>query len=143
MTKRRGTRFSGKSLELGKKYLWRRESIPFLYKYLDIHLGQRIVDVGCRTGFLSRLAAKALKGDGEVLGIERNPQLLRYATRITREAGLDSIASFQRGDATRLKLEDNYAERVICQAVLWTITEPKKAIGEMIRVCPGGDLDRK
>lgn len=139
MTKRRGIRFSGKSLELGKKYMWRRESIPLLYKYLDIHPRQRIVDVGCGTGFLSRLVAKALKGNGEVLGIDRNPQLLRYATRITREAGLDSLVSFQRGDATRLKLEDNYAERVICQAVLWTITDPKKAIGEMIRVCkPGG-----
>jgi len=139
LNKRLGVRFSGKSLELSRKYMWRKEFIPILYKYLDIHPGQTIVDVGCGTGFLTRLVARALKGDGEVIGIDRNERLFQYARRLTREAGLDSIVSFRRGDANKLPFVENFADRVICQAVLWTIRDPKKAVKEMIRVCkPGG-----
>jgi SAM-dependent methyltransferase len=39
----------------------------------------------------------------------------------------------------RLMLNDDFADRVICQGVLWTLTNPRKAVREMIRVCrPGG-----
>lgn len=139
MTKKRGIKFSGEELELGRKYMWRREFIPLLYKYLDIQPGQTIVDVGCGTGFMTRLVARALKGRGEVIGIDRNPQLLAIAKAIAEEEGLDSVVSFQRGDAARLKLRDAYADRVICQAVLWTIKDPGETIGEMSRICkPGG-----
>lgn len=119
--------------------MWRKEFVPLLYKYLDIRPDQRIVDVGCGTGFLTRLAAKGLKGDGQVIGIDRNPQLLRYARQAAKGAGLGSLVSFRQGDATRLPLEDDFADRVICQAVLWTLPDPRRAIREMIRVCrPGG-----
>lgn len=139
LARKRGIKFSGKSLELGRKYMWRKEFVPLLYNYLDIQPGQRIVDVGCGTGFMTRLVARALKGKGEVLGIDRNPQLLVVARETAREEKLDSLVSFERGDATKLKLEDDFADRVICQAVLWTIKDPSRAIGEMTRVCkPGG-----
>jgi SAM-dependent methyltransferase len=119
--------------------MWRKEFVPSLYKYLDIHPGQRIIDVGCGTGFMTRLVAKALKGRGEVLGVDRNPQLLAMARGLAREENLDSIVSFRRGDATKLSLEDDSADRVICQMVLWTLKDPRRAISEMIRVCrPGG-----
>lgn len=136
---KRGIKFSGKSLELGRRYMWRKEFLPLLYKYLDIHPGQRVVDVGCGTGFMTRLVARALKGEGEVFGVDRNPQLLAIARKATKEERLDSLVSFQQGEATKLKLKDNFADRVICQAVLWTLKNPSMAIGEMTRVCkPGG-----
>jgi ubiquinone/menaquinone biosynthesis C-methylase UbiE len=139
MARKRGIRFSGKSLELGRKYMWRDEFVPLLHKYLEIHPGQRIVDVGCGTGFLSRLVARALHGEGMVIGIDRNERLFRFARDATREAGLDPIVSFRKGDANALPLKDNFADRVICQTLLWAMRDPKKAIREMIRVCkPGG-----
>jgi ubiquinone/menaquinone biosynthesis C-methylase UbiE len=139
MPRKRGIRFSGKALELGRKYMWRKEFVPLLYRYLDIHPGQKVVDVGCGTGFMTRLVAEALKGKGEVIGVDRNPQLLSYARKAATEAGLGSLVSFRQSDVTKLDLADDFADRVFCQAVLWAIPDPKKAMREMIRICkPGG-----
>ena len=85
------------------------------------------------------MVAKALKGRGAVLGIDRNPQLLSRARKATDGANLGSIVTFRQGDAKRLPLGNDFADRVVCQAVLWTLADPRKAIREMVRVCrPGG-----
>lgn len=119
--------------------MWRKEFVPLLYRYLDIHPGQKVVDVGCGTGFMTRLVAKALKGEGEVLGIDRDSQLLVYARNAAREDKLSSSISFQKGDATALGLPNGFADRVFCGFMLWSIPEPKAAVREMTRVCkPGG-----
>jgi len=76
-----------------------------------------------------------MKRKGEIIGIDRNPQLLRYARKAAIEAGLESLVSFHQSDAMKLDLEDNFADRVFCQAVLWTMQNPENAIREMIRVC--------
>jgi ubiquinone/menaquinone biosynthesis C-methylase UbiE len=139
MARRHGLRFSGKELELGRKYMWREEFIPLLYKYLDIQAGQRIVDVGCGTGFFTRLMARALDGRGEVIGIDRNPQLLKSARELTHEAKLDSMVTYRKGNAYKLQMQDDFADRVVCQTLLWTLPDPKPAVREMVRVCkPGG-----
>jgi len=139
MARRHGLRFSGRELELGRKYMWREEFIPLLYKYLDIQAGQKIVDVGCGTGFFTRLMARALDGRGEVIGIDRNPQLLKSARELTQEAKLDSIATYRAGDACKLPIQDGVVDRVVCQTLLWTLPDPKRAVREMVRVCkPGG-----
>jgi SAM-dependent methyltransferase len=119
--------------------MWREEFVPLLLRYLDIKPGQKVVDVGCGTGPLTRLLAKGLGGRGEVIGIDRNEQLVRQARKLTRESGLDRQVSYRVDDATRLKLEDDFADRVVCQTVLWTMRNPRDAIAEMIRICkPGG-----
>jgi len=98
--------------------MWREEFIPLLYKYLDIQAGQGIVDVGCGTGFFTRLMARALDGRGEVIGIERNPQLLKAARELTQEAKLDSVVTYRKGDAMKLPMQDNVGDRVVCQTLL-------------------------
>lgn len=139
MARRQGVRFSGRYLELSRKHMWREEFVPLLLRYLDIRPGQRIVDVGCGTGPLTRLLARGLGGKGEVIGIDRNEQLLRQARKLARDSGLDGLVSFRVEDATKMKLDDDFADRVVCQTVLWTMRDPRDAIAEMIRICkPGG-----
>ena len=140
MARRQGVRFSGRYLELSRKHLWRKEFVPLLLRYLDIRPGQRIVDVGCGTGPLTRLLAKGLDGRGEVIGVDRNEQLLRQARKLTRESGLEGLVSFRVEDATSMKLEDGYADRVVCQTVLWTMRDPRVALAEMIRICKTGGM---
>jgi len=139
LAKRIGVRFSGKFLELARRHMWRAESVPLLLRYLDIKPGQRIVDVGCGTGHLTRLVAQGLEGRGEVVGIDRNEQLLRQGRKLAREAGLQRLVSFREDDVTKMKLDDDFADRVICQTVMWTMRDPRDALREMIRICkPGG-----
>ena len=139
MAKRIGVRFSGRFLELARRHMWREEFVPLLLRYLEIRPGQRIVDVGCGTGHLTRLVAQGLEGKGEVVGVDRNEQLLRQGRKLALEAGLQRLVSFRVDDATKMKLHDDFADRVVCQTVMWTVRDPQSVLREMIRICkPGG-----
>jgi ubiquinone/menaquinone biosynthesis C-methylase UbiE len=131
-------------LELIRKYAWTRERRTLLYKYLELQPSHIVVDVGCGTGAFTRVIAAKIdpsKG-GKIIGIDRNPELLKAAKGIARASGFGNLISFKKGDAIKsIPLPDNYADRVICQAFLWLMTNVDriKAIKEMIRVCkPGG-----
>jgi ubiquinone/menaquinone biosynthesis C-methylase UbiE len=76
-----GLGFPAKWLELGRKYMWREEFLPLLFQYLELSPGQNVVDVGCGTGFFTRIVARGLKGRGKswvwtrmliFLGLRRN-----------------------------------------------------------------------
>ncbi len=135
---KRGIRFKAKDLERGRKYLWRKEFVPLLYKYLDISPRQVVVDVGSGTGFLTRLLARPVGGNGRVIGVEKNGRLVSVAKRINEQEGLTQV-SFKEGRAEMLPLGDNFADRVVCQTLLWIPRDPRKTLQEMIRVCkPGG-----
>jgi ubiquinone/menaquinone biosynthesis C-methylase UbiE len=143
LRRKHGVRFKASELEIGRTYMWRREFLPALYKYLELHKGQTIVDVGCGTGAFSRLLLNGIKYEGKVLGIDRNRRLLLSAKRIAKETDLPANRiSFKFGSAGSLPLENNFADRVICQMVLWMMTQRtrRRTINEMIRVCKLGGL---
>jgi SAM-dependent methyltransferase len=119
--------------------MWRKESLPLLYKYLELRPGLSVLDVGCGTGFFTRLLALGMKGQGRVIGVDRNSRLLSVARRLTAEGGFSSIVSYRKREAQSLQFENGLFDRVVCQTLLWTIERPAAAIREMIRVCkPGG-----
>src|SRR5487761_558592 len=142
--KKPGFRFRAKMLELIRKYAWTKERGFLLYKYLDVKPNHIVVDVGCGTGAFSRVIAEKLdpKKGGRIIGIDRNPELLREGRKFDEIASFGKLISFKKGDIIKsIPLPDNYADRVICQACLWLMTEQdrQRAVNEMIRVCkPGG-----
>ncbi len=120
--------------------MWRKEFLPALYKYLELKPSQTVVDVGCGTGAFSRLLLNGIISHGKVIGVDRNKRLLSSANRIAKEKGLRNI-SFKLGRAESLPFPDNFADRVVCQMVLWVMNDSnrRRAIREMMRVCkPGG-----
>lgn len=132
--------FKASDLERGRKYMWREEYVPLLMKYLDIHPGQRIADVGCGTGFFTRLVARGLRGNGQVVGVDKNRRLLGVAKRIATEEGLGRMVSFKPGGAYSLPFKTGGMDRVVCQTTLWTLADPLRATIEMKRVCKNGGL---
>lgn len=99
------------------------------------------VDVGCGTGFYTRLIAQALKGKGNVFGIDLNEDLLTHARALVKKSGLSDMVKFRKGDAHNLPLAGNYADLIFCNAVLWQLNELDKALAEMKRVVkPGGTV---
>lgn len=119
--------------------MFRDEFVPILRRYLEIEPGQTVVDVGCGTGFLTRLIAHGVGRDGRVIGIDRNGRLLKVARKLARAEGLGNIVAFRPGRAESIPLQDGYADRVVCQTLLWVLKKPQLALSEMIRVCrPGG-----
>ena len=120
--------------------MWREEFVPLLLNYLDIRPGQTVVDVGCGTGFFTRLVARGLEREGHAIGVDHNRRLLSAASKIVEAERMERNVSFRHGKAEALPFKDTFADRVVCQAVLWMMADPRPALKEMIRVCKRGGM---
>ncbi|SFC55296.1 Methyltransferase domain-containing protein [Halobiforma haloterrestris] len=92
---------------------------------LELESRDRILDVGCGTGELSRVLDAECPGDAEVIGCDADPALLEVAgERVPAVAG----------DAYQLPFPDDAFDLVVCQALLINLPEPAAAITEFSRV---------
>lgn len=98
---------------------------------------ERVVDIGCGTGNLTRALLSRLSGRGGVFAVDISSKMIDVA----RSKISDNRARFHVGDAMSLPLEDGSAHRAICYSV-WPHFEDKPSISsELHRVLkPGGCL---
>src|SRR5580765_3915399 len=66
---------------------------------LDITAGERVLDVGCGSGAVTRAIAKRVGSRGFAVGLDPSPELLAVARELAQEAGLGDPAAFREGDA--------------------------------------------
>ena len=101
----------------------------------DIRPGQRVLDVACGTGVLTRAAAIRTGPNGAVTGLDVSPRMLAIAARVSPEL------SWREGDAQELPFEDASFDAVVSQFGLMFIPNASLALREMMRVLkPGGHL---
>jgi ubiquinone/menaquinone biosynthesis C-methylase UbiE len=126
--------WTAEGLELRGKYLWRDELIPMLHKHLGVRPGLIAVDVGCGSGFLTRLIAKGLQGQGKAIGVDTDEKLLRSARELAEKDSLGSLVEFKRASAYQLPFPDGFADVVACHTLLYILGKPLDALREMARV---------
>ncbi|HSS66182.1 MAG TPA: methyltransferase domain-containing protein [Gammaproteobacteria bacterium] len=101
----------------------------------EIGAGQRVLDVACGTGTLTREIAARVGAEGSVVGVDINDGMLEVARRKTPQV------EWRRGAAEALPFEDHSFDAVVCQFALMFFTDRRAAIREMLRVLrPGGRL---
>ena len=59
-----------------------------------LRAGERVLDVGCGTGIVARLAAGKLQGTGAVAGLDVNPGMLGVAREMAPKTGIRWYAAF-------------------------------------------------
>src|SRR5262249_59291902 len=66
---------------------------------LDISPGERVLDVGCGSGAVTRDIARRVGRSGLAVGIDPSPALLAVARELVRETGVGDHVEFREGDA--------------------------------------------
>jgi ubiquinone/menaquinone biosynthesis C-methylase UbiE len=95
-----------------------------------------ILDVGTGPGIIALLLAEQ---GHNVTGVDQSEEMLANARRNAQACNL--AVRFKQGDAEKLPFQDGSFDAVVNRHVLWTVTDPEKAIFEWWRILkPGGRI---
>lgn len=109
-----------------------------LIEVAGLAAGERVLDVACGTGVVTRLAAEQVGPDGTVAGLDLNPGMLAVA-RTATPAGMG--VEWHEASAEDMPLPDGSFDVVLCQMGLQFVPDKDAALREMRRVlAPGGRL---
>lgn len=125
---------------------WREGSSPYrqlksecdrslTLEALQLGDGERVLEVGCGYGFISR----ALRNSAKVrwVGLDRSESMIRKLRASLPELRSEALI----GDANHLPFPANSFDKVLCTGVLMHLSDELSALREMVRVLrPGGLL---
>jgi SAM-dependent methyltransferase len=102
-----------------------------------LRAGERVLEVGCGSGEVTRLVARSAGGAEPVVGVDVNRYLLREAASLARAQGLADRIRFEEGNAEALPFPDaSFDVTVAC-----TVMEEGNAdrmLAELLRVTRAG-----
>jgi len=97
-----------------------------LSRHLDVHPGQRLLEVGCGTGWFTRRLADA---GFDVTGLDVDANMLDVARQRSNRA-----ISWLQGDASRLPFPDHSFDQVVSLTALCFVADWPRAVSEIVRV---------
>jgi SAM-dependent methyltransferase len=129
-------RVNSLSLLTGEKFTNERE-IRLMTSLVRLDAGGVFLDLGCSAGLYTRHMARRLGGDGEMIGLDIAPGMLKEAARRSQRAR--TRPSFIRAAAHDLPFADFVFDGVVCGGTLNELGDPARALAEARRVLkPGG-----
>jgi ubiquinone/menaquinone biosynthesis C-methylase UbiE len=104
---------------------------------MDLKPGERVLDLGCGTGWASRRLARIVTA-GEVVGVDVADEMLRRAEETSREF---SNVRFAWGSAESIPFGDDYFTKILSVESFYYYADQGKALDELRRVmAPAGRL---
>lgn len=101
--------------------------------------GERVLDIACGTGVVTRLAAARVGSQGTIAGVDVNPAMLAVARAMSQ--GLTPPIAWYESGAEALPFGDGAFDVAFCQLGLQLFADRPAALGEARRVLvPGGRL---
>ncbi len=133
--------YGGNAAENYERYFVPAIGTPFATTLLDaagLHRGERVLDVACGTGVVTRLAAERVGPDGALGGLDINPAMLAVARSVSSSG---APIEWHEASAESLPLADGSFDVVLSSLGLQFVSDKASALGEMRRVlAPHGRL---
>lgn len=102
----------------------------------DPQPGERVLDLACATGIVARRVAPSVGDDGNVVGLDIDPAMLRVARE--RAASEAVTVDWHEADATDIGFPDGSFDLVLCQQGLQFFEDPTGALREAARLLRAG-----
>lgn len=118
----------------------RRWHMRPVLRWLHIHPGERVLEVGCGPGLFTVDVARQVGPKGRLIAVDLQPKMIARVDQRVVEAKLGNVETHV-ANAIDLPLEDESIDRAFLVTVLHEITDPHAALDELNRVLkPGGLL---
>jgi ubiquinone/menaquinone biosynthesis C-methylase UbiE len=131
--------YSGSAAELYQSFFVPSIATPVSLELLvtaDLQPGERVVDVACGTGVVTRAAAERVGPTGTVTGVDIAPDMLDIAERTS---AVGAPIEWHAADAAALPVPDASFDVALCQMGLMFVEDRAAAVAELRRVLvPGG-----
>src|SRR5262245_26241555 len=139
MSKHEQWHLTAEAAELYERYVARYILGPWAPLLADagrLVAGERVLDVACGTGVVTRIAAERVGPTGRVIGLDLNPGMIGVARSLPRPAG--APVEWIERSALDLGLPDASVDVVFCQQGLQFFLDKALAMREMHKVLDRG-----
>jgi SAM-dependent methyltransferase len=112
---------------------------PLVVALADPRPGDRVLDIACGTGVVTRLAAQQVGRTGNVTGLDLNPGMLAFAASLAAsDPPTHAPITWREASATNMPLPDAGYDIAYCQLGLQFFPDRPAAMREMYRVLVSG-----
>ena len=126
--------YNGSGPENYEKYFVPAIGAPLAADLIDVaslHPGERVLDVACGTGVVTRLAAMQVGKAGSVAGLDGKPGMLSVARSVTPS---ETAIDWYETSAEAMPLPDGAFDVVLCQMGLQFMPHKLQALKEIRRI---------
>jgi ubiquinone/menaquinone biosynthesis C-methylase UbiE len=111
-------------------------------RLMNLRPGERVLDLGCGSGWATRLLARMVgdgpEGFGQVVGLDVSDEMIRQARAESKD--FDNIL-YVWGSSEQIPWEENYFDKVLSVESFYYYTNQDRALAELFRVmAPRGRL---
>jgi len=109
---------------------------------MNLRPGERVLDLGCGSGWATRLLARLVvdgpEGFGQVVGVDVSDEMIRVARAASKD--FDNIM-YVWGSATQIPWEENFFDKMLSVESFYYYPDQERALAELFRVmAPRGRL---
>lgn len=130
---------AGRGEEMENHHLYITEQTV---RHMQLHPGERVLDLGCGTGWATRLLARLVAGgpsnSGQVVGLDVSDEMVRRAREQSQET--DNVM-YVCGPADKIPWEENFFDEVLSVESFYYYPDQERSLAELFRVmAPHGRL---